>query len=89
MAAAGGLSEEPVWQLSDGAMKDYEHPFFRPLWRRIVVVAVCLVWSVIEFASGTPFWGVIALGFAGYAVWQFFYLYKPVDEAEPPAEPKE
>ncbi|TIT56050.1 MAG: DUF3329 domain-containing protein, partial [Mesorhizobium sp.] len=37
-------------------MKDYEHPFFRPLWRRIAVVAVCLAWSVIEFASGTPFW---------------------------------
>ncbi|RVD37518.1 DUF3329 domain-containing protein, partial [Mesorhizobium sp. M4A.F.Ca.ET.020.02.1.1] len=32
-------------------MKDYEHPFFRPLWRRIAVVAVCLAWSVIEFAS--------------------------------------
>ncbi|TGV75130.1 DUF3329 domain-containing protein, partial [Mesorhizobium sp. M00.F.Ca.ET.149.01.1.1] len=43
----------------------------------------------IEFASGTPFWGVIALGFACYAVWQFFYLYKPVEEAKPPAEPKE
>ncbi len=70
-------------------LKDYEHPFFRPLWRRIVVVAVCAIWSVIEFATGTPFWGVIALGFAGYAVWQFFYLYKPVEDAKPPAEPKE
>ncbi|TIU39371.1 MAG: DUF3329 domain-containing protein, partial [Mesorhizobium sp.] len=26
-------------------MKDYEHPFFRPLWRRIAVVVVCLIWS--------------------------------------------
>ncbi|MBZ9997001.1 DUF3329 domain-containing protein [Mesorhizobium sp. BH1-1-4] len=70
-------------------MKDYEHPFFRPLWRRIAVVAVCVIWSIIEFASGTPFWGVIALGFAGYAVWQFFYLYRPVEESGPmPAESK-
>ena len=70
-------------------MKDYEHPFFRPLWRRVAVVAVCVIWAIIEFASGTPFWGVIALGFAAYAVWQFFYLYKPVDgEAKPPVEPK-
>ena len=61
-------------------MKDYEHPFFRPLWRRVAVVAVCVIWSIIEFATGTPFWGVIALGFAGYAVWQFFYLYKPAEE---------
>ncbi|PTE10396.1 DUF3329 domain-containing protein [Mesorhizobium helmanticense] len=66
-------------------MKDSEHPFFRPLWRRVAIVAVCLVWAVIEFASGTPFWGMIALGFAGYAVWQFFYLYKPADESRPSA----
>ena len=72
-------------------MKDSEHPFFRPLWRRAAIVAVCVIWSIIEFATGTPFWGMIALGFAGYAVWQFFYLYNPADEAKPPveAEPKE
>ncbi|MER8477388.1 DUF3329 domain-containing protein [Mesorhizobium sp. M1163] len=69
-------------------MKDSEHPFFRPLWRRVVIVAVCLVWSAIEFATGTPFWGMIALGFAGYAVWQFFYLYKPADEDKPSANAK-
>ncbi|ESW90589.1 DUF3329 domain-containing protein [Mesorhizobium sp. M1060] len=63
-------------------MKDYEHPFFRPLWRRVAVVAVCVIWAGIEFASGTPFWGIIALGFAAYAVWQFFYLYKPVEESK-------
>jgi hypothetical protein len=51
--------------------------------------AVCVIWAIIEFASGTPFWGVIALGFAGYGVWQFFYLYKPVEEAKAAAdEPK-
>ncbi|RUW58530.1 DUF3329 domain-containing protein [Mesorhizobium sp. M7A.F.Ca.US.008.03.1.1] len=70
-------------------MKDSEHPFFRPLWRRVAIVAVCVIWSIIEFATGTPFWGMIALGFAGYAVWQFFYLYKPADEGKAPAdEPK-
>ncbi|TIM59821.1 MAG: DUF3329 domain-containing protein, partial [Mesorhizobium sp.] len=26
-------------------MKDSEHPFFRPLWRRVAIVAVCLVWA--------------------------------------------
>ncbi|TGS31677.1 DUF3329 domain-containing protein, partial [bacterium M00.F.Ca.ET.180.01.1.1] len=52
---------------------------------------VCVIWSIIEFATGTPFWGVIALGFAGYGAWQFFYLYKPVKEtkAASETEPKE
>ena len=26
-------------------MKDVDHPFFRPLWRRIALVAVCLGWA--------------------------------------------
>ncbi len=68
-------------------LKDYEHPFFRPLWRRIAVVAVCVAWSIFEFAANAPFWGVIALGFAGYGIWQFFYLYAPIDP-DKPAEPE-
>ena len=57
-------------------MKDHEHPFFRPLWRRVAVTAVCAAWTVFEFAANSPFWGMIALAFTGYAVWQFFYLYR-------------
>ena len=77
-------------------MKDHEHPFFRPLWRRIAVVAVCVAWAALEFASGSHLWGFIMLGFAAYGFWQFFYLYKPaaeIDAAESPdageAQPKE
>lgn len=57
-------------------MKDHEHPFFRPLWRRIAVVAACIGWSIFEFASGATGWGMIVAAFAAYAIWQFFYLYK-------------
>jgi len=64
-------------------IKDNEHPFFRPLWRRIAVVAVCAFWAVLEFATNTPFWGMIALGFTAYAVWMFLISYKA------PAEDKE
>lgn len=63
-------------------IKDSEHPFFRPLWRRIAVLVVCLVWAAIEFGTGSPGWGVIALGFGGYAVWQFFFRYTPPVEPD-------
>jgi hypothetical protein len=62
-------------------LKDHEHPFFRPLWRRVAVVALCVAWSIFEFSTGASMWGMIAAGFAAYAVWQFFYLYKPADPA--------
>ena len=72
-------------------MKDHEHPFFRPLWRRIAVVAVCAGWSAFEFAMGSTGWGMATLGFTAYAVWQLFYLYKPAEPEAPSdhAEPKE
>lgn len=71
-------------------MKDNEHPFFRPLWRRIAVVAACFIWAGIEYIGGSPTWTMMALAFGLYGVWQFFYAYKPIDEAKPPVddEPK-
>jgi len=67
-------------------LKDYEHPFFRPLWRRIAVVVGCAVWAALEFYGGSSTWGLIALAFAAYGAWQFFYLYKPADETTPPGD---
>ncbi|HEU0222871.1 MAG TPA: hypothetical protein VFR34_11765 [Paracoccaceae bacterium] len=48
---------------------DVTHPFFVPLWRRIAVVGVAGAWSALEWATGSPFWGTIALGFTGYGIW--------------------
>lgn len=72
-------------------MKDHEHPFFRPLWRRVAVVAVCVAWAIFEFSTGATGWAMIAAAFAAYAIWQFFFLYKPVDpeSVQPPPEARE
>jgi len=42
------------------------------MWRRYVLVAVCLGWSVFEFATGVPFWGILFGALGVYAVWQLF-----------------
>lgn len=72
-------------------MKDSEHPFFRPLWRRVAIVAACVFWAGLEYLGDSPTWAMIALGFAAYGFWQFFYIYKPADEPTPSGEvePKE
>ena len=51
---------------------DTDHPMFRPRWVRVAIVAACLAWAGVEFATGTPFWGVIFLGLGGYAAYAFF-----------------
>ncbi|MCC6206466.1 MAG: DUF3329 domain-containing protein [Hyphomicrobiales bacterium] len=70
-------------------MRDNEHPFFRPLWRRILLVAVCVGWSIFEFSMDAPTWGYIALAFAAYGAWQFLLNYKPPAEQPPAAKPEE
>lgn len=67
-------------------MRDNEHPFFRPLWRRLLIIAVCIGWAIFEFAMGAQTWGFIALAFTGYGVWQFLLNYKPPAEAGDPKE---
>jgi hypothetical protein len=51
---------------------DPQHPFYRPLWRRVAIVALCLGWGVYEFVSGSPFWGVLFVALGLFCAWQFF-----------------
>jgi fatty acid desaturase len=56
---------------------DTDHPMFRPLWVRVLIVAVACGWGLLEFATGAPFWGVIFLALGGYAAWGFFFAFDP------------
>jgi hypothetical protein len=50
-------------------MIDPNHPFYEPLWRRVLIPAICFIWAGVELFSGSPTWAIIsaALGlFAGY-----------------------
>lgn len=58
---------------------DIQHPFFRPLWRRVAVTAICLLWALFELATGSPFFGIL-FGAAGlYCAYQFFVVFHPKD----------
>jgi hypothetical protein len=54
---------------------DPQHPFYRPLWRRVAIVALCLGWGVYEFVSGSPFWGVLFVALGLFCAWQFFVAF--------------
>lgn len=64
---------------------DTDHPFFRPLWTRVLFTALPLGWAVLEFTTGAPFWGMIFLALGVYAGYNFFF----VARANPdPARPR-
>lgn len=58
---------------------DPRHPFYRPLWRRVTVVAVCIGWGLFEFGSGAPFWGVLFTAAGIYAAWALLIAFAPGD----------
>ena len=51
---------------------DTDHPMFRPLWVRVLIVAGTAGWAVVEFVAGEPLWGAAFGGAAAYAGWKFF-----------------
>ncbi|MBF9036164.1 hypothetical protein HKCCE2091_18110 [Rhodobacterales bacterium HKCCE2091] len=57
-------------------MLGLDHPFFRPLWIRIAVVAVCFGWAAVELSGGNPGWAMIFAAFGAVAVWNFFVVRK-------------
>ena len=70
-------------------MKDRDHPFFRPLWRRIAIVLVCVAWTVWENFYGDQLWFTMAAGMTIYGAYVYLWAYRApppaVEEAPPQA----
>lgn len=65
---------------------DRGHPFYRPLWRRILLVALTGLWAGFEVLAGRePMWMVVACGLCAYSVWIFLITWresKPDDASD-------
>lgn len=56
---------------------DPQHPFFKPVWRRVLTVVVPAAWALVELSNGATGWAVLFFAAAGYAAYQLFVVYKP------------
>jgi hypothetical protein len=65
--------------------KEQDHPFYKPLWRRIAIIAVVLAWLVFELVNGgVNMWSMMAFALLVYGVYLFFLSW-PRDSAPPKA----
>jgi len=46
--------------------------FMVPLWRRVLLVLVCLVWPLVEFVNGSQGWGIVFFSLGAYCFWPLF-----------------
>lgn len=59
-----------------------EHPFYRPLWRRILIVFTTVIWAGFEvLVTQSGLFMVLAVAVMVYAIWTFLLVYKPVDKS--------
>ena len=62
---------------------DSTHPFFRPLWRRIATLAVCVGWAGFEVIWGEPIWALAAVGLFAYGFWTLIVKFAPDSNPAP------
>jgi hypothetical protein len=58
------------------------NPFYRPLWRRIAIVASTMVWFGIELRTGSGLWTPIAAAVCGFSIWALLVSYPKTIEKE-------
>jgi hypothetical protein len=58
-----------------------DHPFYRPVWVRAGLVALCAGWTFVEVSMGNTLWAALFAGLAGYLFWALFIAWSP-----PPAD---
>ncbi|MFD1382040.1 hypothetical protein ACFQ45_01590 [Rhodanobacter aciditrophus] len=63
-------------------MNDAEHDFFKPKWRRVAMTVFCGAWSILEWVTGNPFWGVVFTAMTFYCAWRYLYTYEKNTPAE-------
>jgi hypothetical protein len=51
-------------------MIDPTDPFFAPLWRRVVIVGLCLGWALVEVLNGSPGWALMFGAVGAYAAFK-------------------
>ena len=53
------------------------HPFYRPLWRRVLLTAFTGGWAVMELTyAQSPFWATIFGAIAIWFAWELLITYK-------------
>lgn len=58
-------------------MFDFNNPFYRPIWLRLLIVALCLGWGIVEITTQSPGFAILFLAIGGYAAYRFFVTFDP------------
>jgi len=55
---------------------DPNHPFFKPAWRRYLVVAAPFAWAGVEQVNGNTIWALLFAAIGGVLAWELILTRK-------------
>ena len=58
-------------------MINLHHPYFRPLWPRLVITGGSLGWALVELLLGNPGWAMIFGAAGAFCAYEFFVVFDP------------
>ena len=61
---------------------DVQHPLFKPLWLRLLIIGIGAAWTVVELRGGNWFWAGLFAVCTAYLVHQWLLFFNPVDPDE-------
>lgn len=68
-------------------MLDASHPFFRPLWIRLLVTAICCGWALFEGVTGYFVWALLFGAAGAWCIYALLIAYTPPPQDQsPPSE---
>ena len=61
---------------------DVQHPIFRPLWLRVLIIFICFAWGTYELTLGNYFWVLLFAGCGLYLAYEWLVAFNPEDPDE-------
>jgi hypothetical protein len=59
---------------------DPSHPFYRPAWRRYLLVGATFGWALLELSFDNMIWACLFAGIGGYLGWHLIVRWQGGDE---------
>ncbi|WP_434291046.1 DUF3329 domain-containing protein [Celeribacter sp. SCSIO 80788] len=61
-------------------MFEFDHPLYRPLWVRALLVLVILGWGGFELLTGSPGWAMMFLSLGVFLIWALLIRFQKKDD---------
>ena len=61
---------------------DLRGPFFKPIWRRVLIALLFVAWTLIEYLNDNQGWALVAAAIGVYVIYAQFFDYDDDEEEQ-------